>query len=360
MDFEAIVENVSWASVDGETMMDRRGRDVAVVVAKVAYRVSVQGEVRLVLAPIRRLDEGDPAGGIWFPADLGPDEKPGTDVALVGTAAPPPRASGRTHAYAWLSMGPVRKVINIFGPRVYTRTWRGVGPSEPAPLVEPVPLRYDLAYGGKDPVTGAHEPHNPLGIGFSESPARLVGAPAPPLEPAAPETGAAPHPSHATFAPIPPQWEPRRSLIGTHDEAWSKNRAPVRPRDFDPRHHCWSVPGLYSAAPLLGDETVEVGGVLPEGVWRFQLPTYSVRFECRIAGAATPLETHLDSVHIDAESRTVELSWRASVLLPKKWEHVERIRVLGTGKLSDEILRGRRPPGDDPVRAQPPREASRP
>lgn len=360
MDFEALVENVSWASVAGDTLVDRRGRDVAVVVAKVAYRVSAQGDVRHVLAPVRKCDARDEAGGLWFPADLTADEKPGTDVGLVGTAAPPPRASGRTSSYAWLSVGPLRKVISVFGPRVYTRGWRGLVPSEPAPLVEPVPLRFDFAYGGTDPSTGDSEPHNPIGMGFSSSPARLVGTPAPPLEPAAPESGAPPHPSHATFAPIPAQWEPRRSLIGTCDEAWAKKRAPVRPRDFDPRHHTWAVPGLHSAAPLLGDEQIEVGGVLPEGVWRFRLPAYSIRFESVVAGRQAAHETHLDSLHIDAETRTVELCWRAAVPLPRKWEHVERIRALGVGRLSEEILRGRRPSGEDAIRAQPPREASRP
>ena len=357
MDFDSLVENISWASFAGDTMLDRRGRDVAVVVAKVAYRVSFQGDVRHILAPVRRTDVRDEAGGVWFPADLTADEKPGTDVGLVGTAAPPPRASGRTQSYAWLSVGHLRKVISVFGPRTYTKGWRGVVPSEPAPLVDPVPLRYDFAFGGIDLVTSASEPHNPLGIGFSSNPARLIGKPAPPLEPA-PADGPPPHPSHATFSPIPAHWEPRRSLIGTHDEAWSKNRAPVRPKDFNPRHHAWSVPGLHSATPLVGDEQIEVGGVLPEGLWRFRLPTYAVRFESVVAGQTASHETHLDSLHIDAETRAVELSWRTSIALPTKWELVERIRVLGVGRLSEDVIRGRRPSGEDP--AQQAREASRP
>jgi hypothetical protein len=147
--------------------------------------------------------------------------------------------------------------------------------------------------------------------------------------------------------------------MGTYDEAWSKSRAPVRPKDFNPRHHNWSVPGLHSATPLVGDELIEVGGVLPEGVWRFNLPTYAVRFESVVAGQQASHETHLDSLHIDAESRVVELCWRASIPLPRKWEHVERIRVLGVGRLSEEVIRGRRPSGDDPGRAKLPREASR-
>src|SRR6185503_1179882 len=98
MDVEALVENISWASVGGGTMLDRRGRDVAVVVAKVTYKVSIQGDVRRVLAPVRRQEQHDQGGGVRYPADLAADEKPGTDVGLVGVAYPPPRPSGRAYA----------------------------------------------------------------------------------------------------------------------------------------------------------------------------------------------------------------------------------------------------------------------
>jgi hypothetical protein len=342
MDFASLVENISWASVGADTTMDRHGRDVALVVAKVAYKVSFQGAPRLVLAPLRRMDEGDGGGGVRFPADLVADEKPGTDVGLVGVAYPPPTRMGdKGRAYAWLSVGNLRKVVVVNGPRVYMKGWRGVVPSEPAPLVEPVPLRFDRAYGGVDPTTGAMEPSNPIGIGFSSQPARLIGEPAPQLEPAsADEGGTTSHPSHATFAPIPAHWEPRRSRIGTHDAAWAKSRAPVRPRDFDPMHHAWSVPGLHSPTPLVGDEQVEVGGVLPEGVWRFRLPRYAVQFGSQVEGKRAAIETHLDSFLVDTETRVVELSWRASIVLPKKWERLERIYVVGQGSLSEDVIRG--------------------
>jgi hypothetical protein len=251
----------------------------------------------------------------------------------------------------------VRKVVTVFGPRVYVKGWRGgVSPSEPAPLVDPVPLRFDLAYGGTDPVTGATEPYNPIGMGFASDPAHLIGRPAPLLEPAAAQDGgAAPNPAHGAFAPIPAHWEPRRSLIGTLDAAWVKGRAPVRPRDFDLRHHAWSIPGLYCPTPLVGDEQVEVGGVLPEGLWRFRLPKYAVRFESVADGLRAAHATHLDTLLIDADTRVVELCWRASIVLPKKWERIERISVLGVGELPEDVIRGPRQPvvrgSADPIRA---------
>jgi len=356
MNFEALVENISWASVSGETMMDRHGRDVAVVVAKVAYKVSREGAPRLALAPVRRVDEGDGGGGVRFPADLVADEKPGTDVGLVGKAYPPPRSAGnKGRVYAWLQVGSLRKVVVVHGPRVFVKSWRGgVAPSDPAPLVEPVPLRFDHAFGGLDPVSGAFEPSNPIGKGFSSQPTRLIGEPAPALEPASIEEGGAPsHPTHGCFAPVLAHWEPRRSRIGTHDQAWSKSRAPVRPRDFDPMHHAWSVPGLHSGTPLLGDEQVEVGGIVPEGLWRFRLPRYAVQFGSQIDGKKVAYETHLDGFLIDTETRAVELTWRASIVLPRKWERLERIYVLGVGTLPEDVIR-------DPSRSVGPRQAADP
>lgn len=341
MGLEERIENISWASVGVETSLDRHGRDVAIVVAKMAYTVSLQGKPKLALAPVRRGEIPDIGGSIRFPADLVADEKPGTDVALVGTAYPPPR-SGKGRAYAWASMGHLRKVIAIHGPRFYAKDWRGnITPSDPGPLVEPVPLRYDLAFGGTDPTNGSFEVRNPLGMGFSSQPAKLVGQPVAPLEPAgAQEGGTDSHPAHGCFAPISAHWEPRRSRIGTHDAAWAKTRAPVRPKDFDPLHNCWATPNLYSATPLYGDEQIEVGGILPEGVWKFKLPRYEVSFGSRVDGKMTAHPTHLDSVIIDADVRAIELTFRASIVLPRKWQMLERIVILGVGKLSEEVIRG--------------------
>ena len=335
------IENISWASVGLETTLDRHGRDIAVVVAKVAYTVSVQGKPKLALAPVRHGEITDTGGTIRFPSDVEADEKPGTDVGLVGTAYPPLR-SGKGRAYAWVAMGPLRKVVAIHGPRFYSKDWRGnIVPSDPGALVEPVPLRYDLAFGGTDPTNGSSEPRNPIGMGFSSQPAKLVGQPVPPLEPAGlQEGGTESHPAHGCFAPICAHWEPRRSRIGTYDANWAKSRAPVRPRDFDSFHYSWATPNLYSPTPLLGDEPIEVGGVLPEGTWKFKLPRYAVTFGSLVEGKMTAHPTHMDSVLIDADKRSVEMCFRAAILLPRKWQMLERIVVLGVGTLPEEVIRG--------------------
>ena len=76
--------------------------------------------------------------------------------------------------------------------------------------------------------------------------------------------------------------------------------------------------------------------MLEEGTWRFALPKYDVRFASVSGGEEHPHPSHLDSYLIDADARRVELTWRTSVLLPKKWELVEKILVTGKGDLPED------------------------
>lgn len=346
VDLNLRCDNRSWATVRGETTLDRHGNDVAVYVAKMAYSAIPAGDrcrVTLAFRPVRWSDISDGHGALTFPSDL-VEQKSGTDVGLIGTAHPP-RGKVVERQLAWLTMGPLRKVVHVIGKRSYVSDYKGMVPGPAAPL-GPTPLRHENCYGGVDTETidgvaiAREEPLNPVGRGFALQPISLVGKLAPALEPAVdPTTGRTPHPSEGCFAPVPGHWDPRRGLAGSHDEAWARTRAPVRPRDFDLRHHHWAVPGLHAESPLHPDDPIEVGGVLPEGLWKFRLPKYAVSFRAQLAGEEPrEIKTHLDSVLIDADERVVELSWRASVVLPKKWELFEKMFVSGEGTLPPEVL----------------------
>jgi hypothetical protein len=338
MDLNPLCQNESWATVRAEPTLDRNGHDVAVVVAKVAYEVDPRGRVTLSFRPVRWSDVGDGHGGIKFAGEL-VDEKPGTDVALVGTAHPP-RGKKVDRMLAWVTAGNLRKVVNVFGARRFTAEWRGVVAGPPA-TVEPTPLRYDLCFGGRDEEGEVwhEEAHNPAGRGFATDPTRLAGREAHVLEPVVdPKAGTTPHPSHGCFAPIPANWAPRLRYAGTHDEAWAKTRAPVRPKDFDVSHNLWAPPELHALDPLAPDVDFEIGGVIEEGLWRFKLPKYAVSFASITQGQRLEHPTHLDSVVIDADERTVELSWRAAIRLPRKWEFLEKICVRGEGTMPDSVL----------------------
>lgn len=339
MDFDRRCDNISWTTVRTDTTSDASGRPVVVAVAKLALAFSATGELKLLTPAHRNTDVPDGGGGVRYPSDFAPF-KPGTDVALIGSAhlavrgRPPP-----TSGYAWLSVADRRKVVRIFGKRTFKATWQGIEPSEPEPIREPVPLRHDLAYGGKDVDESGQEVTfdlNPIGRGFSTKPERLHGRPAPQLVAVAAD--GTPLSTHAAFAPIPADWEPRRSLYGTVDAAWANARAPIPPRDFDPRHHLWSTPDLHFATPLASDVIIEVGGVLLEGTVRLRAPRYAVSFESESAGVTRPHPTHLDSVLVDADERVLELSWRVAIPLPRKWELLDRIGIRGEGSLPHAMV----------------------
>ncbi|MFO0616686.1 MAG: DUF2169 domain-containing protein [Polyangiaceae bacterium] len=364
MDLDSIVENVSWATVRCDAMLDPSGRDVAVVVAKLAFRVSPEGRATIAFRPVRFGESADGHGAVKFPAEL-VDQRPGTDVGLVGHAHPQ-RGKPVLQSMAWVQVGGSRKVINVFGPRRFTADFKGAVVPGPSQLIEePVPLRFDHCFGGVDHSGDAHahaghhhhhgengwasEPFNPAGRGFlaHTDPKTLIGKPAWVLEPVN-DNRAAPskpgqlapiaHRSHGCFAPIPEHFEPRRKLAGTYDAEWAKKRAPVRPKDFDVAHNSWAQPELRFASPLTTDAPIEVAGVIPEGVWRFKLPAYGMEFESTTFGERVTHASHLDTFLIDADDRVVELVFRASIPLPRKWAMLERIVARGLGRLPDEIL----------------------
>ena len=331
MNLDDVCENNTAMVVRPFVLMDRHGYDVAVLVAKLSWSVSARGEVRYAIPqrPVRgqdlRLrDEG--YSSISLPSDR-VDEKPGTDVIMLASAHPPAdqqvneqqaslrlEASGRT----------IAKAVKVFGTRVFTKGLVGLnpGPAEPLTLT---PIVYERAAGGvdpSDPSKNAIEPRNPVGRGVAIDLSTLIGSPAPQI---VCDGGREP----AGFGAIASDWSPRNERSGTHDEAWMRGRMPVRPKDFDPRHNCCAHPDLYS----------EVLGVTPQGTWRFKLPAYGPRFECTIDGQTESLSTHLDTFLIDADAGEVELTWRASVRLPKKVERLQAFTVWEDPPMDEAIWR---------------------
>lgn len=339
MDFARRYENQSWATVEALPTTDRFGNDVLLLVAKVSYGVSAEGAVELSYRPIRWSDVADEGGGIRYPAEL-VVEKPGTDLGLVGTAHPSGLKGAADRFLAWVSMGPLRKVVHVIGARKYSVSHGRSSPG-PASRVGPTPLRYDLCFGGTEPAKSddsfsTPEPWNPIGRGFVTDAQLLDGRPAPQLEPVT-EIGAVSQ-AHGCFAPLPAHWEPRRSRIGTRDATWLRTRAPTPPLDMDELFGCWAVPELHSATPLIGDEAVEVGGVLPEGVWRFSLPKYQPTFGTATNDGWHRWKTHMDSVLIDADAKVVELTWRVALPLPRPWEKLARVRIWSDTPMPREVL----------------------
>lgn len=315
-------------------MKDKRGREFLVVILKYTFAVDAGGRVEIVPDGVQpyTTDEcngDDPAtSSIRKPSDLA-EEKPGTDVLLVGHAHPQTREA--THVDVSLSVGPIRKVVRAYGLRAWQwGTFGGLTPGPARPIREPVPLIYELAWGGldlSDPARPVGDPRNTVGRGVAREPRSLIGEPAAQLEDPKNPIGrrdAAP----ASFGAIHRHWQPRASFAGTYDQTWMETKMPLLPDDFDTRFHVTAPLDQWSATPLRSDEMVEIIGATPEGTWRFQLPRISPGFSSFVGTTRSEHRTHLDTLLIDADKRQVELTWRAAVPLPRKYEMLESVRIF--------------------------------
>jgi len=258
------------------------------------------------------------------------DSKPGTDVILLGHAHPPVGRSV-SHVDVSLRVGPIAKTVRAHGLRVWQLPSIGALKPGPArPIREPIPLIYELAWGGmdfSDEKKPVGEPRNYVGRGVARDPRTLADMPAAQLEdPAKPLDGRSREP--AAFNPIHRHWQPRASYAGTYDDVWMATRMPLLPADFDVRYHVCVPPDQWSAVPLRGDEPFEILGATPEGVWRFQLPRVALGFSSWTKGQRTEHRTYLDTILVDADAGRVELTWRTAIPLPRKYEMLERVLVF--------------------------------
>jgi hypothetical protein len=247
--------------------------------------------------------------------------KPSTDVVLVGHAHAP--SVNTRELQVALQVGPLRKVVQVFGERVWIKSLGQVSMTRPLPF-ERMPLCYERAFGGWDrnhPDASRHtfEPRNPVGVGFRAHPSHFEEElRLPNLEdPAVPLRRFGQSVPPAGFGFVSPHWQPRASLAGTYDEAWARQRAPLLPRDFDRRFLNAASPGLVASRYLRGDEPVTLVNVSPEGRLDFRLPgTPPPRVRVvRLSDEDRWLELRLDTIILDTDARRVFLLWRAHLPL---------------------------------------------
>jgi hypothetical protein len=307
---------------------DKNGRDFYVIPLKYTAQFTPGGGCEL-------LDEGpfpyivdecygaEGTGSIKKPSDLY-DFKPGTDVVLLGHAHPPFMRQV-TSVDVSLRVGPIRKTVRAFGLRAWRRaTFGGLSPGTARPIQEPVPLVYELAWGGMDltdPSRPIGEPRNYLGRGVVRDPAAHVDQPAVQLEDLAGSR------APACFGAIQRHWQPRIQYAGTFDDAWLENKSPLLPDDFDPRYHVAVPHDQWSTRPLHVDEPIEVENATEDGIFRAQMPRLAPRFFATIEGRRNEYATHLDTLLIDTDTRTVEATYRAAIPIPRKLQLIEEIEI---------------------------------
>ncbi len=264
--------------------------------------------------------------------------KPKCDVLVVGDACAPggvPVAKfpirlrvQRAGGAATNDAGPagdvlVNKVLVMTGPRVFRKQDDAWVLSPPAPI-DRLPLGYEYAQGGENviadpdnavPVFHACDERNPVGIGYADAEwSKRTDR----EEIAAPQVETTKAPLDRFGNDLPPlglgaiskAWLPRRTLLGTVDDAFIAGDAPL-PHDFQSAY--WNAAPPDQQTPhLAGDEVITLNNLTPEGEVRLALPGDTIyALVCHEDGDVNAPSLKIDTVLIDTVARRVNLTWRA-------------------------------------------------
>lgn len=332
------VDNKTDFHVHPQLLLDKDGEKLVTIV-KATFEQEADGEFEA--APpdgVRGVRMADVPWGkpevpsIAYPADLCL-RKPGTDVIVVAKAYPP---AGKqvTSFDVLVQVGPLKKALRIFGPRVWTQG--GAGLTKPGPATE-VEMRYDNAFGGADdsePDKLLEEARNPVGTGMVRDGDALTHKPAPCIEDVEILISSfRTRPPPAGIGPIGRSYEPRRRYAGTYDKTWIEARAPLPPDDFDDRFNNCASPGMTLSTPLQGGEEVALMGLVPGGGGlTFTIPKVPIEITFEIKGKEPIVaRPHMDTFLIDLldpspdKPIAFEMMWRASVRPPRKMKDMRVI-----------------------------------
>jgi|SRR5580765_2697234 len=301
--------------------LEPSGRELLVVVMKATFVLPRLGEsVRLAdeQMPLIMADTFTGEPGLSAPVheiDFAP-RKHACDVLLTGHARTP---VGRrvTRLRAGMRVGPMEKVFDVVGDRVWEANLSGIRASDPQPFTE-MPVSYDRAYGGADRHSEDPAEHdaylpNPVGRGWHKhlKNAWLDGSPLPNTEKPG-ETIAFPTDKARPMAlgPLGRGWPQRARYAGTYDDAWLADVFPFLPSDFD-EHYYQAAPEDQQVPLPKGPMEVVLSGFTVDGVRQFTLP----HFEAPVhifprRGKREDLTADLDTILIEPDAGTVALTWR--------------------------------------------------
>ena len=318
--------------------LEPSGRELLVVVIKGTFVLPKAGE------PVRLHDEQLPlimadtfSGEPGFSApiqeiDFAP-RKRACDVLLTGHARAP---AGRqvTRLRAGLRVGPMEKVFDVVGDRVWQAGLTGISASSPRPFTE-MPVSYDRAFGGSDRQGDNERRHdaylpNPVGRGWHKQlkSAWVDGTPMPNLEELGKPVSFPSDPYRPmALGPLGRGWSGRARYAGTYDQEWLDDVFPFLPKDFDDRYYQAAPEDQRLATPTEPAEVVIQGFTVDE-TRRFVLP----RFEAvvQIAPSRGERENHiaiLDTISFEPDAERFALSWRLSRPLRKNLFDIAQVVV---------------------------------
>lgn len=313
------------------------GRDHLVVILKATYGLESDGRVvpEEEQQPLEPTDVyyGDPlTSSIRLEGELIPP-KLGTDVVLVGHAHAPSQQPS-TQLDVGIKVGPVSKVIRVFGDRFWDIGLMRSRMTPALPFVT-MPLVFERAFGGEERDNQKpqrhQEPRNPVGRGLVWPGNAETQPPLPNLEdPRELIKSIRDRPAPACFGFVGRHWKPRVDLVGTYDDAWRKNRFPLLPEDFDERHYQAAHPDLIATPHLRGDETVEAHHVTPDQpIWSFQLPGFQPHADVTVANHTCEVPLAFDTLVLLPDAKRFLMLWRGQLDVHNRMLQVTHIRVQG-------------------------------
>lgn len=304
-------------AVERNWVRDQDGVHWWVVAIRATYNVDPSGQLKLSdqqLPPVLAPEHFDGAGrsSLRYDSDL-LETKPSTDVLVHGSAFAP---GGRPapSVMVTLRLGPIDKRLVVHGNRVYHKGILGLTTTSPHRFVQQ-PLRYELAFGGgdcsdPDPSRWQVDERNPVGRGFAATPARLAETPAHCIEYAAGRPWAA---GPAGLGPIDRSWLPRRTLAGTYNEVWVRDRKPLLPLDYNPAFSLSAPHDQRTKEPLVGGERMALSNMTPEGMLVVELPRKRFRLCSRFGTTELDQGTRLTTVLLETDERRLSLIWQSSL-----------------------------------------------
>jgi hypothetical protein len=304
---------------------DRSNRPQMTLVIKAGFWFSDHGELTPMKSPPsieesdRFYDEsGD--GSLAAACETVP-YKNGAELLVYGTAYPPRADSTVMEVGIGLRRNEDdywRKSLRIYGPRTWKRGLVGVSLSEPGTL-KPLPLRYEYAYGGRDPRNDMQRyDKNPVGAGYSHRSRYHASLSVPQIETAGTSLNAlTQRPEPGGFGPLPTFWEPRTQHQPEMDEArQSVGLCPFIDAVKPAFYHAAPVDQRFSE-PFVGTESILLNGLVNKGDGEnavlIHLPQVSPKIGLRKGGEWKALNVQCDTLVVNADEREMHLVWRAGI-----------------------------------------------
>ena len=311
-------------------LFDRSGAESLLVAVKALYNFA-QDTTRLAneQEPVTVADEyfGEPGfSSVRRASELLPPKKT-TDIFVTGHAVAP--KAGTKGLQVGVRVGNIMHKAVVFGER------RGFSEVDNPRPFERIPLVWENAFGGMDQSPEQESDHeydnrNPVGRGFiaKKSKVHTDEVLLPNIEhPSERLRAPGDSPTPVGFSPLAPSWSPRLEYAGTYDEAWINERAPLLPDDFDDQFFQAAPPSLVAPEYLKGNELCALLGLTQEGKISFPLQTMRPFLRARFAASGVRSTPNLETVHIDADARTVSLLWKSFINVHGRVEELREIEV---------------------------------